>query len=96
MRTKINIDALVGNPNIFPVGIDNLKYTLKLGNVQVADLFSVAQETVGAGKTAPLSFSAEVSTASAILDLLRGNQIGGAQLLPSGSIQTPYGPAPLR
>jgi LEA14-like dessication related protein len=95
-RTKINVDALAKNPNVFPLGIENLGYTLKLGDIQVADLRAAARDTIGAGQTAPLSFTAEVSTANAALNLLQGIKFGEASLLPVGTIETPYGTVPLR
>jgi len=95
-RTQINVNALAKNPNIFPLGIENLGYTLKLGDIQIADLRAAACDTINAGQTAPLSFTAEVSTADAALSLLQGVRLGEAHLLPFGSIETPYGKVPLR
>jgi LEA14-like dessication related protein len=93
---KLRISALAKNPNVFPLGIENLGYALKLGDVRIADLVASSDETLKAGQAAPLSFTAEMSAASALLDLMRGSGAGGAALLPSGSVQTPYGPVQLQ
>mgnify|MGYP001047130854 CR=1 FL=1 len=95
-RTRIQVNAFASNPNVFPLGIENLGYTLKLGDRRIADLAATARETLKAGETVPLSFSAEVSTASTLLDLLRGGKITDTQLQPYGAIETPYGAVKLR
>lgn len=94
--TRIDINALAKNPNVFSLGIENLGYTLKLGDLQIADVSATAGQTLGAGQTAPVHLSAEASTASTVLGFLGGSRLGEAKLVPSGSIQTPYGQVMLR
>ena len=90
MRTKIGVDAAIGNPNAFAIGIKNLGYALKLGDVEVGGLTAETASTLEAGQSGRLSLSGQVSAASAIFGVIKG----GAKptIVPSGSIQTPYGP----
>ncbi len=96
LTTRIDVTALAKNPNDFPLGLGALQYILKLGDIHVADLSSRTGQTLDPLQTAPLSFTAEVSTAGALLSLLQGSSLGQAKLLPSGAVQTPYGAIPLR
>lgn len=92
MRAKIGVDAAMKNPNAFALGIERLGYALKLGNVELGDLTATTLETLEPGQTGRLSLSGEVSAASALLKMIKGGNIGGASIIPSGSVQTPYGP----
>jgi len=88
---RIDVDAAMKNPNVFPLGIKDLGYALKLGNVQLGDLTARTDEILNAGEKGQLSLSGKVSAFSAVVNLIRGGAIGGAAILPEGSIETPYG-----
>ncbi len=89
-RAKIGVDAAIGNPNAFSIGIKNLGYVLKLGDVEVGGLTAETANTLEAGQSGRLSLSGQVSAASAIFGMIKGG--GKPTILPSGYIQTPYGP----
>jgi hypothetical protein len=92
LKTKINVDTAMKNPNVFALGIEDLGYMLKLGDVEIGGLTATAANTLDAGETGRLFLTGELSAASAIVNMIKGGNIGGAQIFPSGSIQTPYGP----
>jgi len=96
LKTKINADAAMKNPNAFALGIQNLGYALKIGGVELGGLKATTGSTLDAGETGQLSLSGEVSAASAIVKMIKGGKISGAEIVPSGMIQTPYGPVPFR
>jgi LEA14-like dessication related protein len=88
---KIGIDAAVMNPNVFPIDVRELGYTLKLGTLTVGNLTAASGGVLEPGETDRLSLSGEVSAASAAVELLKGGDMGRAKLLPSGFVRTPYG-----
>jgi LEA14-like dessication related protein len=94
LKTRINAEAAMKNPNAFALGIKNLGYALKLGGVELGGLKATTGSTLEAGQTGRLSLSGEISAASAIVNMIKGGNLGGAEIVPSGKIQTPYGPVP--
>jgi LEA14-like dessication related protein len=95
-KTVVNVDAAMKNPNAFALGIEDLGYILKLGGVELGSLTATTAGSLDAGQKGKLSLSGEISAASAIVKMIRGGNLGGANILPSGSIQTPYGPVKLQ
>lgn len=96
LKTKISVDAAMKNPNAFALGIENLGYMLKLGDTEIGGLTATAANTLDAGETERLLLTGELSAASGIVNMIKGGgTIGRAQIFPSGSIQTPYGPVKL-
>ena len=89
---RIGINAGMTNPNAFPLDIRDLGYKLKLGDLTIGDLTAKTGTMLEAGQTGRLSLSGEISSASTIMNLIKGGSLGTAAILPSGSIQTPYGP----
>jgi LEA14-like dessication related protein len=88
---KLNINAAMKNPNVFPLGVKELGYFLKLGDMTVGNLTATTNDVVEAGQTDQMSLSGEVSAASVVFDVIRGGSFGTAAIFPSGSLQTPYG-----
>jgi LEA14-like dessication related protein len=95
-KTKLNVSAAMKNPNAFALGVEGLGYVLKLGNIELGGLTATTQSTLGAGQTGQLLLSGELSAANALLNILKGGKAGAAQILPQGSIETPYGLVKLR
>jgi len=89
---KIGINAGMSNPNVFPLDIRNLGYKLKLGDLTIGDLTATTGDVLEAGQAGRLSLSGEISSASTIINLMKSGSFGSAAILPSGLIQTPYGP----
>jgi hypothetical protein len=96
LKATIRADAAMKNPNAFALGIKNLGYALKLGGVELGGLTATTASTLEAGQTGRLSLSGEVSAASALISVITGGRISDAKIVPSGSIQTPYGTVPFR
>ncbi|RJP15978.1 MAG: hypothetical protein C4520_19570 [Candidatus Abyssobacteria bacterium SURF_5] len=92
LKTRINVNAVMKNPNAFAIGIENLGYVLKLGTVELGGLTATTAKSLEAGQSASLSLSGRVSAASAVSNLLKGGKAGGAAIVPTGFLQTPYGP----
>jgi LEA14-like dessication related protein len=91
-NAKINVNALVKNPNVVPLGLENLGYAVKLGDIQLGDLVSSASGTLNPGQSARVSLVGEASAVNTLLNIVRGGTPGGTTIIPQGSIQTPYGP----
>jgi LEA14-like dessication related protein len=90
-RAAITVDAEIGNPNIFALGLEGLGYGLKLGEIQVGGITASTGNTVAAGGKGMLRLTGEISAASAVIQLLMGGRLGAAQIQPRGMISTPYG-----
>lgn len=90
-KAKFNIDAAVNNPNIFTLGLEDLGYVLKLGDIKLGGLTAATDGSLDPGGTGRMSLSGEASVANTLFNLLVGGTAGQAQILPSGSIRTPYG-----
>jgi LEA14-like dessication related protein len=89
---RIVADVAMKNPNVFPLGLENLGYVLKIGDEQVGGLTASTAESVGAGETGRLRLTGAVSASDALSKIVRSG-IGAAKLALSGSVETPYGPA---
>lgn len=89
--SKISIESAIRNPNVFSLDIHELGYTLKLGDTAIGNLMAGTDDVLEAGQTGRLSLSGEISASETIINLIRGGNLGSATILPSGSIQTPYG-----
>jgi len=93
--TKIGINAAMSNPNVFPLDIRDLGYKLRLGDLTIGNLTATTSDVLKAGEAGRVSLSGEISSASAIMNLIKSGGFGSAAILPSGLIQTPYGPVRL-
>ncbi len=95
-KTRVNVDTIMKNPNAFPLDIKGLGYMLKMGGSEFGGLSATTAESLEAGQSGSLSLSGEFSAASAIVNMIKGGSMSGAEIVPSGSIQTPYGVAKFR
>lgn len=95
-KAKIDVQAAMKNPNAFALGIQDLGYILQLGNVELGGLTATTAKVLDAGETGRLSLTGEISAANTLLNILKGGDMGGAHILPSGLLDTPYGPVKLR
>ncbi len=94
-KAKIIVDSEIKNPNVFPLGIRNLQYTLDLGDVQVGDLTASSIGSVGVGQTQQFDLSGDVSASNGLIKLLMSGVTTKPEIAATGSIQTPYGPVRL-
>lgn len=95
-KTTISVDAMMRNPNAFPLGVEALGYVLKLGGTELGGLTATTGGSLKAGGSGRLSLKGEISAANALFSLLRTGSVGAASILPTGSIETPYGPVKLQ
>jgi LEA14-like dessication related protein len=92
MGGTIVADAAITNPNVFPLDIEGLGYALQVGNIRLGDLAATTGSVLEPGQTGRMSLKGEISAANALFGLIRGGRIGGAEILPTGYVRTPYGP----
>ena len=90
------VEADIENPNVFDLGLDGVGYALQLGNVSVGDLRAHTDRSIPPGEIGGLKLTGKLSAASALFKLIRGGDIGVPTLTPTGTIQTPFGPARLQ
>lgn len=88
----LDITADVENPNVFNIGVDGLSYALKMGGLEVGRVGASTNGAVGAGGTGRIQLAAQATGVSALQGLLGGSNFGQLSLIPTGAIQTPYGP----
>ncbi|MBI5116152.1 LEA type 2 family protein [Candidatus Poribacteria bacterium] len=94
-KATVIVDSEIKNPNVFPLGIGSLRYTLDLGDVRIGDLSASSPGPVRAGQTQQFNLSGEVSASNGLIKLLMSGVTGKPEIAASGSIQTPYGPVRL-
>jgi len=87
----VTVQADIVNPNIFAIGLHDLGYALKLGEVSVGSLVAKTDRSIGPGAKGKLRLSGKVSALSALADLLKGRGLGAPTLATTGTIKTPYG-----
>ena len=93
---KLSVEADMLNPNVFALGVKELGYLLKLGDVQVGDLVASTADTISAEGSGRVKLNGKISAASAVMRLLQGKDLGLPLITPSGEIETPYGRVRLR
>jgi LEA14-like dessication related protein len=94
-KATIIVDSEVKNPNVFSLGIGNLRYRLDLGDVRIGDLSASSAGSVRAGQTQQFNLSGEVSASNGLIKLLMSGVSGKPEITASGLVQTPYGPVRL-
>jgi len=88
---KVAVEVQMTNPNIFALGIKDLGYALKLGEIDAGQIKAATADEIAAGGTGTLTLSCEIRAASALAKLARGTGLGTPTLDAIGKIQTPYG-----
>ncbi len=90
-RAVVAIEAAVTNPNAFEVDIRDLGYTFRAADVELAGLRASTAGTIAARQTGQVTLVAEVAVAKAVWQLIRTGRLEKPELVPSGTIKTPYG-----
>jgi hypothetical protein len=83
------------NPNTFALGIAGVGYDHKIGEIALGRIRADSPAEIGAGESGRLTLTGEISAKSALMQLLRGDDLGAAKLSPNGSVVTPFGDIPL-
>jgi LEA14-like dessication related protein len=94
-RARVSLDVDVRNPNVFAIDGRDLGYVVRIGDVEVGGVSASTLEAVPAGGSGRVNVTGEITARSALLQLARGVPLGEVRLLPTGSLQTPYGPVEL-
>lgn len=81
----------VTNPNLFPIGLHDLRYELTLGNVAVGGIRATTGGSIEPDATGSLTLTGQISATRALLSIARGASPGKPRLVLTGSIETPYG-----
>jgi len=92
----VSVEAEMTNPNSFEIGIQELGYSLTLGDVDVGRLTASSAGMIQPGQQGRLSLTGNITARSALGALLRGVKPDAADLVPVGNLQTPYGSVDLR
>lgn len=90
-EAKVGLDMTVVNPNIFELGLQNLGYAMKIGDVEIGSIQASAPKALGAGQSQRVHLAGAITGLSAIGKLVAGGKIGAPKVNAVGSIQTPYG-----
>ena len=93
---EVALQATVENPNAFVLGLADMGYALKLGEVEVGNLTASTLGDIASGGSGELKLNGKISAMGALMNLLRGGTPGLPTLAPTGTIQTPYGPVNLQ
>jgi len=86
----IGIDVEALNPNSFWLGIKDLGYVLRIGDMEIGGLHATANEILTAGGKGRITLEARVSAFDMALQFLTGARLGQAKLVPIGRIETPF------
>ncbi|MBE7557623.1 LEA type 2 family protein [bacterium] len=91
---QLAVKANLTNPNVFALGLKNLGYAIKIGDIQLSDLSASTLGNVGPGETQALNLNGRL-TGGNLARILSGGQIGRLRIEPTGFLETPYGQVPL-
>lgn len=91
----VAVDTEVTNPNAFGLNFNGIGYNLQFGDVSMASLTAQTLSDIVAGGSGKMTFAGKVSAMDAVSQILSGDAMGKAQIVPTGAIQTPYGPLKL-
>ncbi len=89
--TNVTVSAQLTNPNIFALGISELGYELKLGNVEIGRVEVNTPGLVDPGASCVLTARCKLAATSAASSVLKGGELGSPKLTPVGAVNTPYG-----
>lgn len=84
------LDANIFNPNVFPIGIEDLGYRLRIGDIEIGRLEVQSTRRLEAKGSGSLRLSGRLSGFGA-LGALTSARPGAMRLEPRGRIDTPYG-----
>lgn len=92
---RVVAEATVRNTNAFPLGMRQVRYLLKVGDMPVVNMTASAADSIAAGGSGKVSFTGEVTARPILQQLLQGVRPGQARVSISGAVETPYGVVPV-
>jgi hypothetical protein len=88
---SVSIETEVNNPNIFPIGVQDLDYAVRLGDIELANVRTKPADLIPAGGSGVVTLTSSVNATGAARQMLQGVPPGGGLLRPRGVLRTPYG-----
>jgi LEA14-like dessication related protein len=88
---SVSIETEVNNPNIFPIGVQDLDYAVRLGDIELANVRTKPADLIPAGGSGVVTLTSSVNATGAARQMLQGVPAGGGLLRPRGVLRTPYG-----
>jgi LEA14-like dessication related protein len=88
---SVFIETEVTNPNIFPIGVQDLDFAVRLGAIQLANVRTRPAEMIPAGGSGLVTLTSSVNATGAARQMLQSVPAGGGLLQPRGVLRTPYG-----
>ncbi len=88
---EIAAEGSITNPNVFALGVSDLGYRLKLGEIEVGRVDVTTDEMIEAGASGILALTCKLSTSAAAQGLMGGSKLGSAELRANGAVVTPWG-----
>jgi LEA14-like dessication related protein len=95
-KATATVAATMHNPNAFALGAKGLGYALVLGDTPVGSLSAATLESIPAGGSGQLELTGEITARNVLARILQGGGFGDAEVTPTGTIQTPFGPVTLK
>lgn len=92
---RLVLETKVTNPNAFRLGLGRIRFELSLGDLPVGNV-EVSGKALAPHSNGKLTLSGQVATGSALLQLAADQRLGAPKIDWAGTIDTPYGPIPLR
>ena len=90
-KAKFTILAKIENPNGFALGIDQMGYSVRIGEISLGTLGASTTSRIAAGGNSTLRLEGQVSLLSAAFQILTGGRVGDVKIAPTGTIDTPWG-----
>lgn len=93
---QVTMEADIRNPNVFRLGLDQLGMDVTVGEVEVGNIRPSLPGGLDPRGTGKLSLVGQITSSRALSQLVRGSGLGAPRVAWTGSLQTPYGPVPIR
>jgi hypothetical protein len=88
---KVHLDVDMKNPNVFDLGVKDMGYIVRLGDVHVGRIRASTIDSIAAGKSGKVTLTGEITGLAALRQLLAGKSLGSPAVSASGAVRTPYG-----
>jgi LEA14-like dessication related protein len=90
-KAKVAVTAMVMNPNAFTLGLDELGYDIKIGDIVLGSVKATTLKKIAPGESREMTLTGALSGYQAVQQLLSGSKIGKAEIKPTGFMKTNYG-----
>jgi len=87
---KVKMDVRIENPNIFPLGVEDLGYDLVMGSTPIGRLTASSNDPIGARSSGHVELRGKITARHVLGRLLAGGGLDSAKVYPHGAIRTPW------